>query len=32
MCVQPCLSVCGVNVWSIGAVVDDEGEGHVGSC
>jgi hypothetical protein len=32
MCVQPCLSVCGVQVWSTGTVVDAEGEGHAGSC
>jgi hypothetical protein len=30
--VQPCLSVCGVQVWSIGTVVGDEGEGHAGLC
>jgi hypothetical protein len=26
------LSACGVHVWSTSTVVDDEGEGHVGSC
>jgi hypothetical protein len=31
MCVQPCLSACGV-MWSTGTVVDDKGEGHAGSC
>jgi hypothetical protein len=30
--VQPCFSVCGMQVWSTGTVVDSEGEGHVGSC
>jgi hypothetical protein len=30
--VQPCLLTCGVHMSSIGMVVDDEGEGHVGSC
>jgi hypothetical protein len=32
MFVQPCLLACGVQVWSIGMVLDDEGEGHAGSC
>jgi hypothetical protein len=31
MCVQPCLSAYGVQVWSTWTVVDDEDEGHVGS-
>jgi hypothetical protein len=30
--VQSCLLVYDVQVWNIGIVVDDEGEGHVGSC
>jgi hypothetical protein len=30
--VQPCLSACGVQVLSIGIVVDGEGEGRVSSC
>jgi hypothetical protein len=30
--VQPCLSTCGVQVWTTGTVVDDEGECHAGSC
>jgi hypothetical protein len=30
--VQPCLSACDVQVWGTGTVVDDEGEGHAGSC
>jgi hypothetical protein len=30
--VQPGLSVCRVQVWSIGTVVDVEGEYHAGSC
>jgi hypothetical protein len=29
---QPCLSACGMEVWSTGTVVDSEGEGHVGLC
>jgi hypothetical protein len=32
MYVQPCRSTCGVQVFSIGMVVDGEGEGPVGSC
>jgi hypothetical protein len=32
MYVQPCRSVCGVQLWSTGMMVDGEGEGHVGSC
>jgi hypothetical protein len=32
MCVQPCWSTCGVQVWSSGMVVDGEGEGHTSSC
>jgi hypothetical protein len=32
MCVQPCRSTCGVQVWSTWTVVDDEGEGHAGPC
>ena len=27
-----CLLVCGAQVWSSEAVVDDEGEGHAGPC
>jgi hypothetical protein len=30
--VQPCLSACGVQVWSTGMVVDDKGEGYAGLC
>jgi hypothetical protein len=30
--VQPCLSACGVQVWSTGIMVNVKGEGHVGSC
>jgi hypothetical protein len=30
--VQPCLSACGVQVWSTGTVVDGEGEDQMGSC
>jgi hypothetical protein len=30
--VQPCRSICGVQVRSTSTVVDGEGEGHVGSC
>jgi hypothetical protein len=30
--VQPCRLPCGVQVWSMGTVVDSEGEGHAGSC
>jgi hypothetical protein len=30
--VQPCLSACGVEVWSTRTVVDAKGVGHVGSC
>jgi hypothetical protein len=30
--VQSCRSDCGVQVCSIGIVVDDEGEGNAGSC
>jgi hypothetical protein len=30
--VQPCMLACGVQVWSTGVVVNDEGEGHAGSC
>jgi hypothetical protein len=30
--VQPYRLVCGVQVWSTGTVVDDEGEGHADSC
>jgi hypothetical protein len=26
------MSACGVQVWSIGTVVNNEGEGHAGSC
>jgi hypothetical protein len=29
---QPYLSACGAQVWSIVMVVDDEGEGHAGLC
>jgi hypothetical protein len=29
---QPCLSACGVYVWSTGMMVDGERECHVGSC
>jgi hypothetical protein len=32
MFVKPYRSACGVQVWSIGTVVDGEGEGHMGSC
>jgi hypothetical protein len=32
MYVQLCRSGCGVQVWSIGMVVDGWGEGHEGSC
>jgi hypothetical protein len=32
MYVQPCRPACGVQVWSIGTVVDGKGEGHVGLC
>jgi hypothetical protein len=32
MFVQPFQLVYGVQVWSIGTMVDDEGEGHAGSC
>jgi hypothetical protein len=32
MCVQPCWLGCDVQVWSIGTVVDGEGESHAGSC
>jgi hypothetical protein len=28
--VQPCLSACGVQVWSTETVVDDIGEGYAG--
>jgi hypothetical protein len=30
--VQTCRSACGVQVWSIGTVVDGKGEDHAGSC
>jgi hypothetical protein len=30
--VQLCLSACSMYVWSTGTMVEDEGEGHVGSC
>jgi hypothetical protein len=30
--VQPCLSACGVQVWSTGTMVNDEGEGHACLC
>jgi hypothetical protein len=30
--VQSCLSVYDLQVCSTGTVVDDEGEGHAGSC
>jgi hypothetical protein len=30
--VQPCLSDCGVKVWSAGTVVDNEGKGQAGLC
>jgi hypothetical protein len=29
---QPCLSPCGIQVWSTGMVINDEGEGHAGLC
>jgi hypothetical protein len=32
MYVQLCQHACGVQVWSTGTVVDDEGEGQAGSC
>jgi hypothetical protein len=32
MYVQLCRSGCGVQVWSIGTVVDGWGESHAGSC
>jgi hypothetical protein len=30
--VQTCLSACGVQVCSLETVVDNEGDGHAGSC
>lgn len=27
-----CLLACGAEAWSSEAVIDDEGEGHAGSC
>jgi ribosomal protein S9 len=30
--VQPCLLICGEQVWSTDTVVNVEGDGHVSSC
>jgi hypothetical protein len=32
MCCLTMRPACGVQVWSIGTVVDDVGEGHADSC